>query len=984
MESPSVEEHVQELLEAGLTALEVGDYTTALARWNEVLTYEPDNARAAKLVSDLNAVVTRTRNRPTHRSISADVAIVVDSPSQIGAATESNDASWASASTVEKEALNRLQALLGTSERDHERLRDDLESARRENLRLRNELAQRERTLVAEREQQLHLEEKLAEQESRIRELERSSRERERELADQKMMMGAQRAEAGALGHELDIARQQLAFFQSEVEETGQQLALVTAEAARLRDQLEAVQTVRTTLDEQLQLLQSDLQSSTRTHAATLSHMSAELSHANEKTATLQKALDELTLSSATEQQRLHEQLALQTRQLEAIKAEHDSAHSLNHELANQIQELNTELERVRGMWMELRQENAEKTEQYVALHEQSAELREHYDQLYADYTQLESTLVDADNARRTLETEAVARDAVRAAVAERLAAIEDQNDLLLARATTAEAALEVARLEREEARRLQQEADTQVRTLRGKAVALESEVRVLQEAAREVRSLRTLRTELDSKLADASVKLTTLEREIEDARATASHAAVVEDFDSQQRPPTGPRHRRTLTRTPDSARAVRETQTSEVPHVAVLATSTPSPLPSTLENPVVTTPAVREPADDESGLNPAVAPLQPAAALPPVRVAADSSTGSNVPVDTFGTQESDAVGAPQRIARVAVTTIGRFAQPNAPFPAATTEGSDPFSDSQSLDDLDDMLGALESNSELEFSIGSPSDQVPSFIVDRRTETTRPGGRGTASLEVNDAASALTSPAVAPTAEQPSTAPAADISAFLDSAEPGSGIELILDDDPVEVAVEKPSTRTTRTSGNYRAVVPPPPPPMARSTRTSGQYAAVRSTGPQQAVPAPPEDSILTFTMDDMDVSNPGAGSLQTPNGRSNGVGLTNRNDSPDRAGTAIGVTPFHDSRPPVQTDKPGQSPRKANIRINDFLQRAPRLAPNAQNNLGSREAFVIGNVDGRTSFADLLDVCGLPPADTERILQSLFEQGVIDFDTEP
>jgi hypothetical protein len=980
MESPSVEEHVQELLEAGLTALEVGDYTTALARWNAVLAYEPDNSRAAKLVSDLNSVVTRTRDRPTHRSISADVAIVVDSPSQTGAAVESNDASWASASTVEKEALNRLQALLGTSERDHERLRDDLESSRRENLRLRNELAQRERTLVAEREQQLHLEEMLAGQESRIRELERSSRERERELADQKVMMGAQRAEAGALGHELDIARQQLAFMHSEADETEIRLALLTAESSQLRNQLEGAQTVRKTLEEQLRVLQSDLQSTTRTHAATLSHMSAELSQAQEKSAALQKSLDELILSSTTEQQRMHEQLALQTRQMETVKAAHDSAHSLNRELANQIQELNTELERVRGVWIELRRENAEKTEQYVALHERSAELREHYDQLYADYTQQEAALSDADNARRTLETEAVARDAARAAVAERLAAIEDQRDRLLARATTAEAALEVARVEREEARRLQQDADTQIRTLRGKAVALESEVRVLQEAAREVRSLRTLRTELDSKLADASLKLTTLEREVEDARATASHASSVEDFDAQQRPPTGPRRRRTLTRTPDSARSVRATQTSEVPHVGDRATGTPAPLSSTLDNPVMAAPAVREPANDESGLNPAVAPVQPGLASAPVRAAADSSTGSNVPVDTFGTLESDAVGATQRVARVAVTTIGRFAQPGAPSPSAVTEGGDRFSDAQSLDELDGMLGALENNAELELAIASPSDKIQSFILDRTTETTRPGGRGTASPEVNGAAPALANPAVAPTAEQPANAAAADIPAFLDSAEPGSGIELILDEDPVAVPVAIPSTRTTRPSGSHRAVVPPPPPPMARSTRTSGQYAAVRSTGPREAVPAQSEDSILTFTMD----SNPGAGSLQTPNLPENGVGHTNRNDSPERAGTAIGVNPFHDSRPPLQAAKPGQSRKKPNVRINDFLQRSPRLAPNAQNNLGSREAFVIGNVDGSTSFADLLDVCGLPPADTARILQSLFEQGVIDFDTEP
>ena len=88
--------------------------------------------------------------------------------------------------------------------------------------------------------------------------------------------------------------------------------------------------------------------------------------------------------------------------------------------------------------------------------------------------------------------------------------------------------------------------------------------------------------------------------------------------------------------------------------------------------------------------------------------------------------------------------------------------------------------------------------------------------------------------------------------------------------------------------------------------------------------------------------------------------------------------------RPPLQAQKPGFVGSNTTLRVNDFLDRAPRIAPNAQHQLGAREAFVIGNVDGHTSFADIFDICGLPPADTARILQSLFEQGVIDFDTDP
>ena len=78
MESTSAPTQVQSLLEAGLAALDAGDYDTALEKWNEVLKYDPLHMRAAKLVKDLEALVSRARGtRMRQRTNSGDLAVVV-------------------------------------------------------------------------------------------------------------------------------------------------------------------------------------------------------------------------------------------------------------------------------------------------------------------------------------------------------------------------------------------------------------------------------------------------------------------------------------------------------------------------------------------------------------------------------------------------------------------------------------------------------------------------------------------------------------------------------------------------------------------------------------------------------------------------------------------------------------------------------------------------------------------------------------------
>jgi hypothetical protein len=924
MESPSVEEHVQKLLEAGLSALERSDYPTALERWNEVLTHDPDNVRAARLVSELTAVLTRTRARTSKQSTSADVEVVPESPPRRRFSTETNEIAWASASRVETEALQRLQVLLGNSERDHERLRNELDVARGENLRLRNELAQRERMLVTEREQQLQLEEKFAAQDSRLRELERSSRERERELAEQKMMMGAQSAEAGALGAELDAAHQELEALQTEASAHEWQLRQSLAESSELREQLASANASRMSLEAQLVELRSELQVSTTEHSATLTEYNTDLTLTLEKSAALQRSLDELTQSSSAEQQRLLEQLAEQKRQEQVLASERDAAYLLNNDLAREIQELNTELE------------------------------------------------------RQALEASASADEVSRFVMAERLAALQEKYERLLAVATSTEAALEATRVERDDALRLQRDAEAQVRTLRGKAVALESEVRVLQESAREVRSLRTLRTELDTRLADASVKLTTLEREIEDARATAVHTAVMEEVGlGQQSPVAEVRQGRTLTRTPASAIALHDTQAKGGTHVTTLAPPLGGVVLFPQEGVEATLDAAPVPQSESSGPSGAESGGESPRSSPgPLATTADADavTGeTSPPTDTASMTSS------QRVARVAVTTIGRFAASGSAFDVSATTTGDPFSDAQGLDELDDLLGALVQDAELDLPLALPPDRVLSFVLDPVENDDLSGDP----YDFRSAGAAVPASVSAAVAPSHGSAPHPDsVDFFIDSAEPDSGISLLLDDVLSAPLQEGSITPIARPGDSFQAVMPPPPPAPGRGHRTSGHEAVVPATPSLQAVPEKADHKPLLFTMDLPVDEYPDGDSVSLSSGFTAGGGHDGHPGHDDD----ITIDDVHarGPRPPLQAQKPGFVGVNTALRVHDFLDRAPRIAPHAQPQLGAREAFVIGNVDGHTSFADIFDICGLPPADTARILQSLFEQGVIDFDTDP
>lgn len=66
--------------------------------------------------------------------------------------------------------------------------------------------------------------------------------------------------------------------------------------------------------------------------------------------------------------------------------------------------------------------------------------------------------------------------------------------------------------------------------------------------------------------------------------------------------------------------------------------------------------------------------------------------------------------------------------------------------------------------------------------------------------------------------------------------------------------------------------------------------------------------------------------------------------------------------------------------RIERIMHQIPRVLLNDPGALESpKEAFVIANIDGDISFADLIDIAGLPAEETGRILMQLIDRGVIE-----
>ena len=95
----------------------------------------------------------------------------------------------------------------------------------------------------------------------------------------------------------------------------------------------------------------------------------------------------------------------------------------------------------------------------------------------------------------------------------------------------------------------------------------------------------------------------------------------------------------------------------------------------------------------------------------------------------------------------------------------------------------------------------------------------------------------------------------------------------------------------------------------------------------------------------------------------------------PRPTGEDHGATPF-DSSAVTRLKDEGLSPSD---RLSWLIDEQPYVANTASvPDLSARAAFVLQNIDGSVSFADLIDIVGLPEVETYSILLDLWERGVI------
>jgi predicted nucleic acid-binding Zn-ribbon protein len=802
--------------------------------------------------------------------------------------------SWAAASDTEKEALRRLQELLGTQEIATERQAQELQQLRAQVTKLRSDLASRERELLSEREAQIQTDTRLESLEIELAELRKVSREAQRELAQEKLTTSEMHQRIAQFQGENQALRARVHEMEPYVEalqQRDEELRSILAEQGVLREEVQRLNGI-VSEERQRQLgVEQDRRAAERSHAAALAAATVELDTANVAREQLRQRLEALQAQMETMQTQHSDAAARSNLMSSQLEVERERARTLTNQLEATREQGETAGARYGAAMNELQGVRAQlelTRDESQALHAQLEELKQAYssaksaasataDERVMDLEQqlhdMEQDLADFAHAHenasqqlRDLRSELLAAEAARATMAERLAQQEEKHDRVVSRATSAEAQVEPLRSERDSARRALDDAENTIRTLRARQVALESEVRAMQDTSREVRSLRQQRSQLDQKLAETSGRLKTLELELAEPKPSDSEGfARVGSSPGRRRPRTDV-HRM-------------NGQHSAVPTNTVadeIAPATRSEL------------ALRRPTENDD--EPVFRPLEAPTAM---------SSPSSVEMD---------------------------------------------------DDLDAVLdGFDELDQEFDDNGTRLSTEVPSIAA---------LPLATQEMLEEDIPTRASVPVLEP--DPPVTDPRAVAPQIVE--------HLLGASQPIPAASAQDDVNNTTMIGR----------PLPSTGRGSGTY-----SGPQHIMVG------LDRVVLDAD-------ELEEEDGVIDASDMTLEDEEPlltfetepDESPAAVVGSASLAPAPAVTSAPPPEPAGRAarHATISEYMSRAPRLGADAlerRSTLGAREAFVIQNIDGSMSFADLLDVCGLPPQETQAILQTLYDRGIIDFDLE-
>lgn len=227
----NVSESADSLLEAGLRALDAGDYSQALESWNLVLEADPGNSRAADLVEQLSELI-RDNEVGQLTPMSGEFVIVVDEQLDAASSTPLPGTTGQAPQTIARGALERLQRLLDTHEERNVELNNQIATLDADLLNAREELQTSERSLLSARERSLHLEKDTTGFAAKRRDQERVANQRARQLAELEHLVEELRAQSKQAEAEIGALKQRIT-------STEANLQLAASEAASATGKLD-------------------------------------------------------------------------------------------------------------------------------------------------------------------------------------------------------------------------------------------------------------------------------------------------------------------------------------------------------------------------------------------------------------------------------------------------------------------------------------------------------------------------------------------------------------------------------------------------------------------------------------------------------------------------------------------------------------------------------------------------------------------------
>lgn len=196
-------DRVEALLEAGLQALDAGNYADALDHWNEVLSVDAENSRARRLVEELEALI-RDRSSASLTPMSGEFVVVVDDEDEDGFEVEFD--AEEGVNTIARGALERMRRLIESHEAEQRRLHEQVAALESELVATQRTLQDRDRELIAARDKAIALEEERNLRSSEQRDLDRVQRQRDRQIAEFEQQVEELRSAHAAQSVELEKA----------------------------------------------------------------------------------------------------------------------------------------------------------------------------------------------------------------------------------------------------------------------------------------------------------------------------------------------------------------------------------------------------------------------------------------------------------------------------------------------------------------------------------------------------------------------------------------------------------------------------------------------------------------------------------------------------------------------------------------------------------------------------------------------------------